>query len=336
MNPGIPAWVAFGFAGSAAVGIYLYIRLHRLHARLQNRETELVGLSDRLQKQADHLRRVIDTVPAYIYAKDDSGHFILANRLFARVFGVEPEKVVGRTNRDYGATPDETAKFTAEDREILRTGQPLFVPEERAPRPDGSLGWFQTTKIPYQLPDRNTPAILGVSIDITEQHEQAEALRRMAQHDALTGLANRALFSELLGKALAVTRREKNKLALLYIDLNDFKPVNDNYGHAAGDLVLRETAIRIERALRESDGAGRLGGDEFAAFALGIRRKKDAEAVAAKVRAAISEPLDVGSAVLMIRASVGFAVYPDDSAEEESLLRKADAAMYQEKQERRR
>lgn len=336
---GLPGIAMAAIAAAAAFLVsaaWFRIRLRRLRRDLQVRESELVALSGRLQKQADHLRRVIDTVPAYIYAKDDSGHFILANRLFARVFGVEPEQVEGKTNEDYGATPEETARFMEEDREILRTGKPLFVPEERAPRPDGSPGWFQTTKIPYRLPDRDAPAVLGVSIDITERHEQAETLRRMAQHDVLTGLPNRALFSELLGKALAVTRREKKKLALLYIDLNDFKPVNDNYGHAAGDSVLRETARRIEHALRESDGAGRLGGDEFAAFALGIRRRADAESVAAKVRSAVAAPVDLGDAEISVTASVGAAVYPDDGTDEESLLRKADEAMYREKQRRSR
>ncbi len=334
--PGILAALTAAAAAFLVSALWFHARLRRLRRNLQVRESELVDLSERLRRHSEHLRLVIDTMPAYIYAKDDSGHFILVNRLFARIFGAAPEEVVGKTNEDYGATPEETARFIEEDREILRTGKPLFVPEERAPRPDGSPGWFQTTKIPYRHPDWEKPAILGVSVDITESKEQAEVLRRMAQHDALTGLPNRALFSELLGKALAVTRREKNKLALLYIDLDDFKPVNDSYGHAAGDTVLRETARRLERTLRESDGAGRIGGDEFTAFALGIGRTEDADAVAAKVRAAIAAPVDVGDAEISVTASVGAAVYPDDGTDEESLLRKADEAMYREKQERSR
>lgn len=337
--PWFAAVLAAALASAAALlaaGALYRIRLGRLRENLRRRESELVELSERLRRHSEHLRLVIDTVPAYIYAKDDSGHFILVNRLFARVFGVEPEEVTGKTNEDYGATPEETARFLEEDREILRSGKPLFVPEERAPRPDGSPGWFQTTKIPYRHPDWERPAILGVSIDVTDRHDQAEAMRRMAQHDSLTGLANRALFSELLGKALAVTRREKNRLALLFIDLDGFKPVNDNYGHAAGDRILVEAARRIEGALRESDGAGRLGGDEFVAFALGISRTEDAAAVAEKIRAAIRAPVDAGDAVLEITASVGFAVFPEDGADEESLLRRADEAMYREKQKRSR
>jgi diguanylate cyclase (GGDEF)-like protein/PAS domain S-box-containing protein len=335
--PGIPAVLAAaaaGFAILSAAVVALYVRLRRLHRSPGVREAELVDLSERLRRHSEHLRLVIDTVPAYIYAKDDAGHFILANRLFARVFGVEPEEVTGKTNEDYGATPEETARFMEEDREILRTGKPLFVPEERAPRPDGSPGWFQTTKIPYRHPDWEKPAILGVSVDITESKEQAEALRRSARHDPLTGLAYRALFSELLGKALAVTRRERSRLALLFIDLDDFKPVNDNYGHAAGDAVLRETARKIEGALRESDGAGRFGGDEFVAFAFGIARREDAAAVAEKVREAIRMPVDVGASVLCVTASVGYAVFPEDGTDEQSLLKRADAEMYREKQER--
>lgn len=331
----LPAALASAAALLSAGALYR-IRLGRLRENLRRRESELVELSERLRRHSEHLRLVIDTVPAYIYAKDDAGHFILVNRLFARVFGVEPEEVVGKTNEDYGATPEETARFMAEDREILRTGKPLFVPEERAPRPDGSPGWFQTTKIPYRHPDWERPAILGVSVDITESKEQAEALRRAARHDPLTGLPNRALFSELLGKALAATKRGGGRLALLFIDLDDFKPVNDNFGHAVGDTVLRETARRIQGTLRESDGAGRFGGDEFVAFAFGISRREDAAAVADKVREAIRLPIDLGTSVLNVTASVGFAVFPEDGADEESLQRRADEAMYREKQERSR
>jgi len=167
-------------------------------------------------------------VPAYIYAKNPRGQFILANRLFAKLFNTKPNAVVGKTNQDYGATAEETARFNHEDKKVLETGEELFIPAEAAPRPDGSPGWFQTTKIRYQDPEGEQAAILGVSIDITEQRRQEELIRHMAQHDSLTGLANRRLFSEVLQQKLAQARRTNSQLAVFFIDLDGFKPVNAN------------------------------------------------------------------------------------------------------------
>ncbi|HRZ90050.1 MAG TPA: PAS domain-containing protein [Spirochaetia bacterium] len=158
-NAPLPEYAAaLAAAGAAllAAGVLHRIRLGRLRESLRRRESELVELSERLRRHSEHLRLVIDTVPAYIYAKDDAGHFILVNRLFARVFGVEPEEVTGKTNEDYGATPEETARFMEEDREILRTGRPLFVPEERAAgsRP---LKFRTATRIGKSPPSSGSP-----------------------------------------------------------------------------------------------------------------------------------------------------------------------------------
>lgn len=328
-RPTVLALVAFVAVGS--VGSLAYAKLVSLNRRLRAREAELSALSAKLESYADHLRLVIDTIPAYIYAKDGKGRFILANKAFAGIFGCSPEEVVGKTNLDYGATEEETRRYIDEDREVLANGRPLFVPEERGPRPDRTPGWFQTTKIPYKHPDWDEPAILGVSIDITERREQAEIIKHLAQHDGLTDLPNRALFASLFGQALDLAARERSGLAVLFIDLDGFKPVNDLHGHAAGDELLKALAARIRATLRGSDRAGRIGGDEFVAFLQNVPGPEAAAVVASKLLSAIEEPVAYEGAELRVGASIGVALYPDHARDQDALFRLADEAMYRAK-----
>ncbi|MDX9957299.1 MAG: GGDEF domain-containing protein [Spirochaetia bacterium] len=242
--------------------------------------------------------------------------------------GVSPEEVVGRTSLDYGATEEQVARYLEADRTVMQTGLPLFIPQEEDMRPDRTTGWFQKTKTPYKHPDGDKPAILGVSIDITDRVKSEELIRHMAQHDSLTGLANRALFSDRLGQALAMTRRSGMKLAVLFIDLDGFKPVNDTYGHGIGDLVLRETARRLLDAVRESDGVGRIGGDEFVVFLRTMENRGQLRQLCSKIQSALEQPYEIEGRVLNLSASIGQALYPDDAGDEGSLLAAADADMY--------
>ena len=161
-------------------------------------------------------------------------------------------------------------------------------------------------------------------------HDAAEALQRAehaSHHDFLTGLPNRALFDILVGQQLALCQRNQAGLAILYIDLDGFKPVNDSHGHAAGDELLRAVSHRITQAIRDSDFAARLGGDEFA-VALIHASLESAQAVAGKLINAISEPHRVGHTLVQVSASIGIAAYPESGADCHSLLIRADRAMY--------
>ncbi len=333
------------FALLLAFGLYWNLRLGRLNRKLKAREAELVALSGtleedvkarihletKLQAEAEHLRLIIDTVPAYIYAKDGSGRFILANKAMADLFGVTPEEATGKTNRDYGATEEQTALYRQQDQQVLQSGKPLFIPEEESMRPDRTPGWFQTTKIPYRHPEGDAPAILGVSIDITERRTNDEKIRYMAQHDGLTGLPNRALFSDRFGQALALARRNSTRLVVFFIDLDGFKPVNDTHGHAAGDAVLQETARRLSASVRSSDCVGRIGGDEFVLFIQDAATAEDAKLVAEKIDAGIRQPFLYEGLSLNLAASIGYAIFPEDGNDENTLFQKADAAMYEAK-----
>ncbi|RMG92150.1 MAG: EAL domain-containing protein, partial [Zetaproteobacteria bacterium] len=161
-------------------------------------------------------------------------------------------------------------------------------------------------------------------------HRSEEELIRLSYYDALTNLPNRRLFLDRLNHAIAMARREREKLAVLYMDLNRFKPINDTLGHEAGDMVLRECAKRFRRFLRESDTAARLGGDEFAV----LLPKTSAEMalnVAKKLLFSLQEPIRLPRQEVTIGTSIGIATYPDDGEQAETLLKHADAAMYRAK-----
>ena len=167
--------------------------------------------------------------------------------------------------------------------------------------------------------------------DVTEARAMAAKLTRMAQQDALTGLANRALLEDRLKQCVRFAGRSRRQFALMFLDLDHFKRINDTLGHAAGDVLLRNIAERITRTLRGSDTASRLGGDEFVVLLPQIERREDAGAVAEKILRAVSQPYDLGGQAQTVSFSIGIAVFPDDGADSEALMHGADAAMYRAK-----
>lgn len=164
-----------------------------------------------------------------------------------------------------------------------------------------------------------------------ERKRAEEEMRRRAHFDPVTGLANRALFDDRLAHALARARRHRERVALLYADLDGFKAVNDALGHAAGDDVLRRIARRLRGAVRESETAARIGGDEFAVLVESLRDPADARRVAERIAAALRRPLQIEGRDARVTASVGIAIFPDDARDPQSLLRCADRAMFRAK-----
>jgi diguanylate cyclase (GGDEF)-like protein len=167
--------------------------------------------------------------------------------------------------------------------------------------------------------------------NIRELDDSRQALRHLAQHDGLTGLPNRALFEDRLRQAMAQARRGAGFLAVLFVDLDGFKAVNDSCGHHTGDLLLTAVAKRIEGCVRDADTAGRIGGDEFVILLSAIELERDALAVAEKVRAALAMPFDLDQSTQRIAASIGVALFPQHGDSEHALALSADAAMYRAK-----
>ena len=174
--------------------------------------------------------------------------------------------------------------------------------------------------------------LLLIAYDITERRQLADQMTRLAYTDGLTGLPNRMQLERELDQALGNARQRQHPLALLFIDLDRFKPINDTHGHAVGDMVLREVANRLRGTLRGNDVAARLGGDEFVVLLSAIQQASDSVLVAEKLIEALSVPMRFGTLEISVGASIGVVLYPDGGHTAEALLKGADAAMYAAKQ----
>jgi diguanylate cyclase (GGDEF)-like protein len=172
---------------------------------------------------------------------------------------------------------------------------------------------------------------VGLFTDITERKAREDRIRFLSEHDTLTGLPNRALLQDRVGQAIAQARRTGGHIALMFIDLDAFKPINDTLGHHIGDHLLQEVARRLVSSVRESDTVSRQGGDEFLVMLPDIDSTEDVERVAEKLMAGLAEACSVGGHVLQVSASIGISLYPDDGADLDALVRAADTAMYHSK-----
>lgn len=173
---------------------------------------------------------------------------------------------------------------------------------------------------------------VGIFSDISRLKEQERRLRIMAHYDALTGMPNRVLFADRLQQAMALTKRQNGKLAVVYIDLDEFKPVNDAFGHEAGDQLLVEVATRMRAELREEDSLARIGGDEFAAIIMNVQDEAALESLLARLLQQVATPVWVADHNVEVSASIGYTLFPQaEDLDGDQLLRQADHAMYQAK-----
>ena len=273
-------------------------------------------------------RRQIPT----LFGLGPHGECSFINPVALRLLGGErAEDFLGRPVLELIA-PAEGAGQKLHD--ALRLAQSLHADDLAFRRMDGSLFHAEVHLDP--IGDDGAGGAVVNFVDITRRKAAEAAVWHQANHDALTGLANRNLFRAHLDQAVAQARRGGETVALLFVDLDGFKAINDGHGHAVGDRVLRETARRLERAIRESDLAARLAGDEFVVILRHLAGEAYAGAVAAKLIAALAEPCRFGKQALAVTASIGIALYPQDAANAEELLHHADAAMYKAKEAGRR
>jgi len=193
-------------------------------------------------------------------------------------------------------------------------------------RQDGSV--FATEISVSELRHGRNRLFTAILRDISERKENEARIRRLAHHDHLTGLPNRNLLNDRMNHALARVKRHGGRMAVLFVDLDRFKPVNDTLGHEAGDQVLKEVASRLISCVRSSDTVARVGGDEFVVVTEEIMRPSEAGMVARKIVETLSRPIEVDGHACSVGASVGIAVFPDDGYTMEEVSKAADTAMY--------
>ncbi|WBV41930.1 EAL domain-containing protein [Pseudoroseomonas cervicalis] len=280
------------------------------------------------------LAQVIDTVPAMISAADRQGRCVFVNAAQAEFAGTTPEALAGQPVERLFSR-ERAARSRALDALVFETGQPLPGREEETEGPDGQARIFSTTKAPLHNARGEVVAVLTTSLEITDRKLAERRLGHMAHHDALTGLPNRAFLRDRLRRELARGRRGDHAFALLFLDLDRFKAVNDALGHHVGDALLRTVAQRLKATARAEDLVARLGGDEFAIVQTAIQGPEDAAALAQRIMAALAAPVEADGHNLSAAASIGITLSPRDGADPDELLRNADLAMYRAKAEGR-
>ncbi|WP_288520674.1 diguanylate cyclase [uncultured Pseudomonas sp.] len=230
--------------------------------------------------------------------------------------------------------PDDRARVRAGELRCIETGE-NHDEEYRVVWPDGTLRWLRETGNVIN-DELGTPIkMMGVVRDITEEKAWAKQLHRLAYHDPLTDLPNRLVFEKRLEGALALAQSNHSRVALVFIDLNGFKAINDSLGHVAGDHVLQTTATRLNDTLRNSDSVARLGGDEFVIVLEGLSMDRapedEAQVIAQRLLVQLEAPIRVGDALQQVGVSLGIALYPDHAQTRDQLIHVADLAMYEAK-----
>ena len=231
-------------------------------------------------------------------------------------------------NRRPPAIGDDLLQYCADCEEIVRDTRKALTGEELVSEVEIEDHAYEVHSSPLRDANGRQTGVMGVAIDISERKRHEQELIRRANYDDLTGLANRPLAMETIKGAFARARRFKTSVGMFFLDLDNFKSINDTLGHRAGDHLLCEAANRLMTHLRESDFAARLSGDEFLVIAENLHNQQDAEVLAHKVAAIFQEPFTFGGRELFITASAGIAVYPRDARNPHQLLQCADTAMY--------
>lgn len=275
---------------------------------------------------ADRLRLVIDHVPALIAYVDASETYCFANRAYETLFGLSPEQMIGRTMRDVLGE-----KYAEAKPHIDRALSGLRSMHDRTVTANQRSHYLHNVYVPHLEEGGRVAGMFILAVDISDRKVLEQELAHKAHHDPLTGLPNRALFEDGLERALEGALRTGTRLALIYMDIDNFKGINDSLGHQVGDAVLEAVAARIRRCVRSSDLVSRVGGDEFVVLLEHLSNDDDACEVARKLVAYMREPVMVGDRAVPATTSAGLAIAASGETGAAELLRRADAAMYQAK-----
>jgi diguanylate cyclase (GGDEF)-like protein/PAS domain S-box-containing protein len=315
-----------------------------MREQVMTREADLLAaraeLEARVEARTLDLRRANAGLVLFSQAVEQSPVGILIANLGGRVEFVNAAylRITGRTQDEVLASRfvDVIRSGDAIDADeavrMAKRGDRPWEAEQRNLRPDGTEYW---ERLRLQAVNDARGAVTHLLLsreDISERHRQQERIAFQAHYDALTGLPNRVLAHDRLAQATGRARRDGGKAVAMFIDLDNFKQINDTLGHAAGDDLLRQAANRLRAAVRDEDTVARLGGDEFLIIVGGVTHANDAGAIAEKVIAAFASPFAVDERELVSSPSIGIAVYPDDGTEPMVLLRNADLAMYEAKE----
>lgn len=293
---------------------------HMVSMRSKIRElvTSLQQSSENLSLAASVFRHAHDS----IYIADPDFRLIDINPAFTRLTGFERDEAIGKKLKHLN-------HMVMNQQLLAENGEwhgEAWLKKKNNEDYAASIDIFAVQQINGKISH-----YIGIFSDITQLKESQKSLEHLAYHDPLTGLPNRTLFSDRLNQGLARTDRSGDMMAVCFFDLDGFKPINDNYGHETGDLLLKEFANRISMCLRSDDTVARLGGDEFALLLCGIETREEAEQTLERLLQVIRSPFHLADKIVQISSSIGYTIYPDDKVDPDILLRHSDHAMYQAK-----
>ncbi|MEO8332370.1 MAG: diguanylate cyclase, partial [Gallionella sp.] len=269
---------------------------------------------------------VVKTVEEAVLVTDANNLIVSVNPAFTAITGYLPEDVIGKNPRILSSGKHSTEFFKELWKTLLATGS--WHGEIWDRRKNGALyvKWL-SIRLVRDEHDRLTHYV-AVFSDISDRKSAEERMQHLAHYDVLTDLPNRALFSDRLQQGIAQAKRDKTRMALMFLDLDKFKPINDKLGHAVGDLLLKEVAKRLLNCVRESDTVSRIGGDEFVVLLPTIEAELDAMLVADKILHSLDQPFDLAGHSMDISVSIGLVVYPEHGSDERAITKNADIAMY--------
>ncbi len=302
--------------------------------------TEYLDVQGALRLSEARLRTLFEAVPARLWFKDNNGRLVVANQELARAYGLPLEQILGRTVGELFPQASRLDEFApdheATDRLAMNSMEPVHVERELPLFPDGPKGTFEIVKRAVRDDTGHTLGVLGIAHDITERKNSQLRIEQLAFYDSLTGLCNRRLFLDRLHAAQAASVRHGHWGAVCFIDLDNFKDLNDTLGHDKGDALLVQVGQRLRDVVREADTVARLGGDEFVVLLEDLGHTEEAAALGAnqasqKVLSALNRPYDLEGRIHHCTPSIGVTLFRDHDRRVEDVLQRADLAMYQSK-----
>ena len=287
-----------------------------------------------LRASEQRFRDVVGAAGEFVWETDANWRITFISQQLEAVAGYTPAEALGRHTYDF--VPQEDAQRTMDwfAKRIAGEPAPKFF-EHRLITKRGTIGWVQVSGVPVRDDAGTIIGYRGTSLDITDRKLAEQKIEQLATKDSLTGLPNRVLLHDRLEQAIAAAGRKTEELAVMFIDLDRFKTINDSLGHHIGDLLLQTVAERLSHCVRRGDTLARLGGDEFIVALHDLGDMDDAMSVAEKILTAVREPYEIGGHMLSTGCSIGISVFPGDGADVATLMRNADTAMYHAKEKGR-
>lgn len=289
-----------------------------------------------LQTSNTMLKTVIENAPLRIFWKDKESHYLGCNTAFARDAGMQsPDELIGRNDFQMGWR-DQAQLYRDDDIRTMACNMPKLAFEEPQTTPDGHQIWLKTSKVPLHDANGSVVGVLGIYDDITEQKLTEAKIHQLAFYDPLTGLPNRRLLQDRLQQAFSVSARNGQHGAVLFLDLDNFKTLNDSRGHDVGDQLLSEVAKRLNACVRDGDTVARLGGDEFVVVLESLSLISDeaaaqADLVAEKIRESLGQTYRLDKHPFYTTTSIGVVIFQGHTLSLDIILKHADTAMYQAK-----